>query len=98
MQTFEILGKKYQIQSSLDAGEADKINGEIESRLRGLISEYPALDKIDILVLYVIELKKKISGMERNYSREAGKLEKAKNKVAILEKTITEKLKNLDKS
>lgn len=97
MQTFDILGKKYQIQSSLGAEEIEKINGEIVKRLRSLASEYPALDKIDTLVLYMIELKEKISGMEKTFKKETEKLEKIKNKIAFLEKKIVEELKNLDK-
>ncbi len=98
MQTFEILGKKYQIQSSLDADEIGKINGEIVKRLNNLTYEYPALDKIDILVLYIIELKEEISCMERASGREAGRLDKIRSKLVLLEKRVAEELKNLDKA
>ena len=97
MQTFEILGKKYRIQSSLEAGEAGRINGEITRRLKSLASEYAALDKIDILILYIIELKEKISEMEKISGKEAGRLDKARNRIMLLEKKVAEELKNLDK-
>jgi DNA repair ATPase RecN len=98
VQTFEILGKKYRIQSSLRTDEAEKINGEIVKRFRSLEAEYPALDKIDILVLCIIELKEKISGMEKNFKKDTEKLDKIRNNVALLEKKIVEELKNLDKA
>lgn len=98
MHTFEILGKKYQVQSSLNPEETDKINGEIVKRLKSLTYEYPTLDKIDILILYIIELKEKISILEKTSSKEAGRLDNIRNKISLLEKKITEEIKNLDVS
>lgn len=97
MQTFDIFGKKYQIQSGLNSGETEKINGDVVKRLKILAIEYPSLDRMDILILYVIELKEKIRDMEKSFKKESDKLEKTRDKVVSLEKKIVEELKNLDK-
>ncbi len=96
-QTFNILGKKYRIQSRLSSEEIEKINKEIVYHLRNLAMEYPALDKMDALVLCIIELKEKIIDMEKRGKKEMEKMEKIKKKIIFLEKKVLEELKILTK-
>jgi flagellar motility protein MotE (MotC chaperone) len=94
MQTFDILGKKYQIQSPLSSEEIEKINGEIVKQLKMITMDYPSLDRMDILVLYIIELKEKINDMEKRIKKEMERKERVKDKILSLEKEVSEELNN----
>jgi len=93
VEKLEILGKKYQIQSGLSSEEVIRMHREIVKRLKTLSLEYPSLDRIDILVLYVIELNEKIIDMEKTLKKEVKKLEEIRTKIFHLEEKIKEKNK-----
>jgi len=93
MEKLEILGKKYQIQSGLPPEEVLRIHREIVKRLKILSLEYPNLDKIDILVLYVIELNEKIIDMEKTLKKETKKIEDIRTKIFHLEEKILTNLR-----
>jgi cell division protein ZapA (FtsZ GTPase activity inhibitor) len=93
MEKLEILGKKYQIQSGLSPEEVLRMHREIVKRLKTISLEYPSLDKIDILVLYVIELNEKIIDMEKVLKKEVKKIEDIRTKIFHLEEKIKEKAK-----
>ncbi|MCX8082068.1 MAG: cell division protein ZapA [bacterium] len=97
MEKLEILGKKYKIQSDIASEEIIKMHSEIVKRLKDLSSEYPTLDKIDILVLYVIELKKEIIDKEKQIQKGKNKLESISKKISLIEEKIKENIKNLDR-
>lgn len=93
MEKLEILGKKYPIQSGLSPEEILRMHREIVKRLKAISLEYPNLDKIDILVLYVIELNEKIIDMEKVLKKEAKKIEDIRTKIFHLEEKLKEKTK-----
>ncbi|MCM8777708.1 MAG: cell division protein ZapA [Candidatus Omnitrophica bacterium] len=93
MEKLEIFGKKYQIQSGLSSEEVIRMYREIVKRLKTLSLEYPRLDKVDILVLYVIELNEKIIEMEKVLKKEVKKIEEIRTKIFRLEGKIKEKSK-----
>ena len=98
MEILDILGKKYQVQSGLTTDEISRINREIVKRLKTLALEYPSLDRMDALVLYVVELNEKILDMEKAAKKERDRMEKVRSKIFALEEKIKEEIKKLDKS
>jgi len=97
VEILDIFGKKYQIQSGLTSEEIERINRDIIRRMKTLAMEYPALDRIDTLILYIIELNEKIVGMEKKTKKEKENLERIRSKIDFLETKIKEEIKNLDK-
>ncbi|MGI6595174.1 MAG: cell division protein ZapA [Elusimicrobia bacterium] len=93
MEKLEILGKRYQIQSGLSLTDVGRMHKDIERRLKFFSSEYPNLDKIDILVLYVIELNEKIIDMENKLKKETDRLSKIRIKILSLEEKVKGKIK-----
>ncbi|MBN1445931.1 MAG: cell division protein ZapA [Candidatus Omnitrophica bacterium] len=95
MEILDIFGKKYRVQSGLNSDEISRINREIVKRLRTLALEYPSLDRMDALVLYIVELNEKITDMEKKVSREKDKLERVKKRIIALEGKIREVIKKV---
>lgn len=96
IQSIDILGKKYRIQSDFKNEEIDGIRRDINSRLKMLIMEYPNLDRIDILILYIIELQEKINLMEKKRNKENEKLAKISQKLYSIEKKIKNEIEKID--
>ncbi len=95
MQTLDIFGKKYQIQTGLSSEDVERMNLEIVGRIKTLAAEYPALDRIDILILYIVELNEKIDSLGKRLKKEGEKFDEVKNKILFLEKKLVEELNNL---
>jgi cell division protein ZapA (FtsZ GTPase activity inhibitor) len=94
VQNLNILGKKYRIQTNFNEKEAAQINEEINSRLKLLESENPTLDRIDLFLLYIIEMHEKIFELDRKFARENEKIKKAERKLIKLEEDIKKQLEN----
>jgi len=93
VEILDIFGKKYHVQSGVTPDEADRINREIVKRLKILALEYPALDRMDALVLYVVELNEKILDMEKAAKKDRDRIEKVRSKIFALEEKIKEEIK-----
>lgn len=93
MEKFEIFGRTYRLQSGLSSDEVSQVNKEIVKRVKTLSAEYPTLDKIDILVLYVVELNEKIIELEKKLKKEKDKIENIKIKLSHLEEKIRGRVK-----
>jgi hypothetical protein len=98
VEILDIFGKKYHVQSKLTPDEAGRINREIVKRLKTLALEYPALDRMDALVLYAVELNEKILDMEKAEKKDRDRMEKVRSKIFALEEKIKEEIKKFDKS
>ncbi len=98
VEILDIFGKKYQVQSGLTYDEISRINREIVKRLKTLALDYPAFDRMDALVLYIVELNEKILEMEKAAQKEKDRMEKVRSKIFALEERIKEEIKKFDKS
>lgn len=97
IQSVDVLGKKYQIQSDFKSDEIEEIIRDINRRLKALAMDYPNLDKIDVLILYVIELNEKIYLMEKDEKRESERFAKISRKLSSIEEKIKNELEKLDR-
>ncbi|MCS7179956.1 MAG: cell division protein ZapA [bacterium] len=95
MYKVNILGKTYTLHSSLPYEELTKVIKEINDRFNKIQSEYKTLDKVDVLVFYLIELYENIYLLKKECSYMEKNKEKIKNKIDEIEKEITITLKNL---
>ena len=97
IQSIDIFGKKYQVQLGLKNSELTEINTDINTRLKTLMVEYSNLDKIDILIFYIIELHEKLYFMKRQLAKQEEKLRKISEKLVSVEKKIKNEIENLDR-
>lgn len=85
----KFFGKEYILQFDFDEKQINRIKKDIEEKIKYYQSQYPNADKIDILVVLVLNL------MEELYRKDKKLIEKDKN-IEILKKylnTIEEKVK-----
>jgi len=85
----KFFGKEYILQFDFDEKQINRIKKDIEEKIKYYQSQYPNADKIDILVVLVLDL------MEELYRKDKKLLEKDKN-IEILKKylnTIEERIK-----
>ena len=85
----KFFGKEYILQFDFDEKQINRIKKDIEEKIKYYQSQYPNADKIDILVVFVLNL------MEELYRKDKKLIEKDKN-IEILKKylnTIEEKVK-----
>jgi len=85
----KFFGKEYILQFDFDEKQINRIKKDIEEKIKYYQAQYPNADKIDILVVLVLDL------MEELYRKDKKLLEKDKN-IEILKKylnTIEEKIK-----
>ena len=85
----KFFGKEYILQFDFDEKQINRIKKDIEEKIKYYQSQYPNADKIDILVVLVLDL------MEELYRKDKKLIEKDKN-IEILKKylnTIEERIK-----
>ena len=101
MKTFNLdfLGKKYKytIESSLTQQEIDKISEEIKNSIANLEKKYPTKDKVDILILYIIELWEKFKKSEDTFFSKNSSLEMVKKRLKRIILEVEEEVKKLTK-
>jgi len=85
----KFFGKEYVLQFDFDEKQINRIKKDIEEKIKYYQIQYPNADKIDILVVLVLNL------MEELYRKDKKLIERDKN-IEILKKylnTIEEKIK-----
>ena len=93
----KFFGKEYILQFDFDEKQINRIKKDIEEKIKYYQSQYPNADKIDILVVLVLDL------MEELYRKDKKLIEKDKNKEILkrrlntIEKRIKEKIVYLTK-
>jgi len=95
MYKINILGKTYSIQSSLSFSDINKIAKEINEKYKILENEYRTFDKVDILILYIIELYEMIYTFKKGIIEKEEYKNKIVKKVEEIEKDIETTLENL---
>ncbi len=95
-QIIDILGKKYQVQAGFRSNEVEEMGREINNRLRMISLEYPALDRLDVLTLYAIEMNERILVLKQKLQREGERNQKVLKRLDSLEDKIKKEIKNLD--
>jgi len=96
---FNILGRKYQVESLLEQKEIGKINEKITQDIIKLEIRYPNADRIDILIFYLIELWEKIVNLEKNLQQKKETQNVLNYKIKKIRQQVDkeiEKLTNLD--
>ncbi len=96
-QTLNILGRRYNVQTNLDSEDIEKIATDLERRVKILDIEYPSLDRLDIFVLCIIEAYEARILMEKRQKKDSAVLDKAFQKVSLLEEKVEKELNNLTK-
>ncbi|RKY31024.1 MAG: hypothetical protein DRP67_03350 [Candidatus Omnitrophota bacterium] len=101
MKTFyiDILGKKYKyrIETSLTQQEIDNISQQIKESVDNLQKKYPAKDKIEILLLYIIELWEKFKNYENKFFSQKTSLEIARKRIERIISQVENEIKRLTK-
>jgi len=93
----KLFGKEYTLQFDFDEKQINKIKKDVEEKIKYYQLQYPNADKIDILVVFVLNL------MEELYRKDKKLIEKDKNKEILkrrlntIEKRIKEKIDYLTK-
>ncbi len=93
----KLFGKEYTLQFDFDEKQINKMKKDVEEKIKYYQSQYPNADKIDILVVFVLNL------MEELYRKDKKLIEKDKNKEILkrrlntIEKRIKEKIDYLTK-
>ncbi|MCM8805085.1 MAG: cell division protein ZapA [Candidatus Omnitrophica bacterium] len=93
MHKVNILGKTYSIYSSLPSEEISKIVKEINEKCRRLENEYNRFDKVDILIIYLIELYEMIYNLKKDLVKKELDRKNIKSKIEEIEKEIETILK-----
>lgn len=96
MHKVNILGKTYLISSSLPSEEIGKIIKEINEKCKSLEYQYEKFDRVDILIIYLIELYEIIYNLKKELMKKEWDKKIIRNKVEEIEKEI-ELILNLDK-
>jgi len=86
-----ILGRTYSISTSMPFNEINRIAKEINEKYKNLENNYKSFDKVDILVIYLIELYETIY----NLKKELSKKDEFKNKIKEEIEKIEKELENL---
>ena len=97
--TFNILGRKYPVESHLESKETEKINEIIMQNVAKLEIQYPNADKIDILVFYLIELCEKLVNLEKILQQKKETQSVLSHKIKKIQQQVNkeiEKLTNMD--
>ena len=97
--TFNILGRKYPVESHLEPKETEKINERITQDVAKLEIQYPNADRIDILVFYLIELCEKLVNLEKVLQQKKETQDVLSHKIKKIRQQVNkeiEKLTNLD--
>jgi len=93
----KILGREYLLQSDINEEQLEKTKKEIEEKIHYFEKQYPTVDKIDLLVLFIFDLLERIYIKDRQLHEMQEKLENVKIKVERIENKIKEKINNLTK-
>ena len=97
--TFNILGRKYPVESHLESKETEKINEIITQDVAKLEIRYPNADRIDILVFYLIELCEKLVNLEKILQQKKETQSVLSHKIKKIQQQVNkeiEKLTNMD--
>jgi cell division protein ZapA (FtsZ GTPase activity inhibitor) len=92
-----ILGRTYSISSSIPFSEVNKIAKEINEKYKNLENIYKAFDKVDILVIYLIELYETIYNLKRELFKKEEFKNKIKEEVEKIEKDLEFAIESLTK-
>lgn len=95
MYKVNILGKTYSIQSILPPSEIEKIVKEINEKYRHLENIYRTFDKVDILIIYLIELYETIYNLKKELNSKEEFKNRIKNRIEKLEKELESAIENL---
>jgi len=91
--TVNLLGRKYQIETSLSLEEIEKIEKKIEEDISQLEVKFPDLDRIDIFILYLIELWEKFFTMEKQSFQKKDSYEIVKKRIKKIIDLIEKEIK-----
>lgn len=95
---FNVLGRKYQVESLLEQKETVKINEKISQDIINLEIRYPNADRIDILIFYLIELREKIVNLEKFLQSKDETLNILSHKIKKVEQQISLEIEKLTNS
>jgi len=93
-----ILGRTYSISSSMPFNEVNKIAKEINEKYKNLENIYKSFDKVDILVIYLIELYEAIYNLKRELFKKEEFKNKIKEEVEKIEKDLEFAIESLTKN
>ncbi|MGC8977539.1 MAG: cell division protein ZapA [Candidatus Ratteibacteria bacterium] len=88
MYKINIFGKTYFIYSTLPSNEINKIVREINEKYRQLEQQYKTFDKVDILIVFLIELYEVIYNLKKEIAKNHQDRKVIKEKIEEIEKEI----------
>jgi len=92
-----ILGRTYSIASSIPFSEINKIAKEINEKYRNFENIYKTFDKVDILVIYLMELYEIIYNLKKELSKKDEFKNKIKEEIEKIERDLESTIENLTK-
>jgi predicted DNA-binding transcriptional regulator len=92
-----ILGRIYSISSSIPFNEVERIAKEINEKYKNFESIYKHFDKVDILVIYLIELYETIYNLKKELAKKDEFKSKIKGEIEKIEKELELGIENLTK-
>jgi len=93
----KLFGKEYTLQFDFDEKQINKIKKDIEEKIKYYQSQYPNADKIDILVVFVLNLMEELYRKNKKLTEKDKNIEILKKHFNIIEKRIKEKIDYLTK-
>jgi len=93
----KLFGKEYTLQFDFDEKQINKIKKDIEEKIKYYQLQYPNADKIDILVVFVLNLMEELYRKNKKLTEKDKNIEILKKHFNIIEKRIKEKIDYLTK-
>jgi len=93
----KFFGKEYILQFDFDEKQINKIKKDIEEKIKYYQAQYPNADKIDILVVLVLNLMEELHRKDKKLIEKNKNTEILKKYLNSIEKRIKEKIDYLTK-
>jgi len=88
----KLFGKQYILQFDFDEKQINKIKENIEEKIKYYQLQYPNADKIDILVVFVLNLMEELYKKDKKLIEKEKNIENLKRRLNTIEKRIKEKI------